>query len=190
MYRTVLSAIAGLALVACARGDDTETFTDTATGAVTSTLPADSAASDANVMATLVALHTSEIRASEFAADSVANTQVKEFARAVVADHRALNETLHSTATQLNIVSHTGSSTEDVAETSQDIVGQLQGKRGAELDRAYLDAMVRAHESALTQLDQAANATNTPRLDQLIVETRTKVQEHLNRARTLQQQRS
>ena len=119
--------------------------------------------------------------------DSASNADVKRFAQRMLTDHQAMNEQGHQLAQQLNVPSQPGSATQTVGQQSEEIGQQLHGKKGKEFDVAFMDAMVRSHESTLQLLDQSANTTNTPQLDQHIAQARTKVQSHLDEAKQIQQ---
>ena len=186
MHRLAVCLIVALA-AACGGADETGTFADSVAGSVAPIDLGADAMSDANIVATLVATDAAEIRASEFALDSASSGAVKEFARMMIEEHKAMSESIHQVARSLNIVSNPGDQTDDVADDSKDIAEELAGKSGAELDRAYLDAMVSSHEEALQTIDQAANATNTAQLDQALADAKTKVQTHLDRARQIRE---
>ena len=188
---TAISLCTVVLTTACSSGDNS--VTDSAGGAADTSAASASAAggnngqmTDANIFATLTAVNAAEVSASTLARDSASNAEVKAYARTMVTEHNAMNESVHHVAQQLNIVSQTGDRTEDVAELGKDISDDLRGKKGPDFDRAYMDGMVKSHEDALAFLDRAGQATNTPQLDQAITEARPKVQAHLDQAKQIQ----
>jgi putative membrane protein len=141
--------------------------------------------SDAQIHSTLIASNAAEVAAGKLAKDSATNAEVKTFANMMVTDHEAMNKEVHALGQKLNLVSGSGGHTDHVAESSNETAQKLAGKKGADFDRAYMDAMVEDHEKTLRLLDDAANASNTPDVDALIAKARPKVQEHLEKARQI-----
>lgn len=99
-----------------------------------------------------------EIQLSELAADQAQNPQVKQFAQKMVDEHtKALNE-LRQVAQRENIPMPTA-----VGDDVRDRQESLSGKRGAEFDREYMDAMVDDHNDVLELLeDKADDAKDKP----------------------------
>lgn len=144
---------------------------------------------DQQVFAMLSASNAAEIAAAQLAVDSATSADVKAFAQTMLTDHRAMNEQAHQAAQQAGIVSRPGETTENVVESSRDIASELRGKaRGAEFDRAFMEAMVTSHEETLERMERALQGAQAPALRDHLTQGRTKVQAHLERARAIRQQ--
>lgn len=183
-----------LLAVAAACGGGNDAGNDTGLGATGATGAATGAAtaaggdmSNQDIVAAMAAANAAEIAAGKLAADSATNAQVKAFGRKMVTEHQAMNEQAHHAAQQAGVTSEPGQQTGNVVETSRNIAQELQGKRGADFDRAFMDAMVRSHEQTLELLNRAAQSvTAAPALKTAVTEAQPKVQQHLEEARQIQ----
>lgn len=187
MFRLVHVGLALAALgFACAGNDDGAVVDSVAGNLGDAFATTGGTMSDREIVGALTAANAAEIELSQLALDSAQNADVKSFAQMMVTDHRALNEQVHSTSTQLDLMSTAGERAENLAESAGDDADDLRDAGSAEFDRAYMEHMVSSHEQTLQVIDRAAQATNTRQLDQLLTDARTKVQQHLERARQLQ----
>lgn len=191
-FRTILASAVMAGAAACGGGTDDAANIDTGMGTMaqqpaTGAVPPGGQMSGQDMFGAMAAANAAEIEAGQLAADSATNGQVKEYGRMMVTDHKAMNEELHQAAQQAGLQSRAGETTENLVGTIRDIAGELRGKRGAEFDRAFMDAMVRSHEETLALLDRATQAQSLPQqLTGVVTSARQKVQQHLEQARQIQ----
>lgn len=154
-HRWALTAPLLVLMAACSGGDDEDQVGGGAPADTTSATtqapppPAEAPAlTDGNVVAILGASGEAEIVPSRSVLDRVENEQVKRFARHMVTQHTALNDTVSTVARQNNITPAPNEVSAQLDSTSTATVQRLQGLSGAQLDRAYMQYMVASHEGA------------------------------------------
>lgn len=118
-----------------------------------------------------------EIAASQMASRQSSNADVKQAATKIASDHAAMGTKIKAAAG-----STVTAPTPDGAMTAS-----LQGKTGADLDRAYLDAMAADHQKAIAMFENAAKNASTPEARQLATEGLPKLRDHLKTVQQLQQ---
>lgn len=120
-----------------------------------------------------------EIAAGNLAKDQAQDASVKEYAQMMVTDHTAMGEQVQEAA-----------GTADAAAPAPDATAtaDLQGKSGADFDRAYIDMMVMDHRKAVAIFENAAQNASTDQAKTLANDALPKLREHLQRAQELQQQ--
>ena len=190
------------ATAACGGRDDTATTdsagaptigpaTDTgalgagATGAGATGAAAATTGGDAAILAQMGAANGAEIAAGELAQPKARNQQVKDFARDMVTDHRAMQAQADSLAVRASITP--AAPQPDTLQQKLDSARQqLQSQAaGAEFDRMYMDMQVRDHEGTLALLNASRGAARNADLRTLIEGAIPKVQQHLDRARQI-----
>ena len=93
-----------------------------------------------------------EIELSKLAQERATNPQVRQFAQTMVEEHtKALNE-LRQVAQRDNI-----QVSEALPEDHRELRDKLQGLKGAEFDREYMNAMVDGHEEMRSLLEDRAD---------------------------------
>jgi len=137
---------------------------------------------DSSALAAVESSSATEIAAGELAAKGAATPAVKQYGVQVVQDFRELEAEADRVATELKLPSRPAATS---GEADTGIATAVRGKTGRDFDVAYLDAIVRAHRTALQTLDKAASANNTPKVDSTLARARRKVQQHLDQARAL-----
>lgn len=180
------SLILGFGVAACGRADrmdaDSSAAATMSPGGMT-----DSAAgtvgtmSESQIVEAVMAANAMDSAHGSIAAQRASNAEVKEFGRMMVRDHGALNKQVAELAGRINV-----SPTTTVAPMSD--TAALQGRSGADFDRAYIDSEVTMHQDVLNRLDRELipSATNSE-LRTLLEQARGSVQAHLDRARQLQE---
>lgn len=123
-----------------------------------------------------------EIESSRLASASGQSRPVKAFAENMIKGHTASTAELKKIAAGLP-----GPVTPDDALNAeqQELLSGLQGKTGAELDRAYATAQVAAHEKTLATLKAYAEGGDTPALKAFANTMIPTVAAHLNTAKGL-----
>ena len=208
MKHTRLAAIAlgmSVALAACGtnrdgREDGTATQ-DTAGGTVATATPAtggagtgsmeatsDAPRSDSDIMTMITHSNDAEVASSRLAQTKATNAQVKAFARQMVTEHTAMQKEGQQIGKALAMEGTGTQASHDKMEMKQDNLSDLEGKSGADFDRAYMDMQVQAHERTLTELQQYQNMAQHAQLKQMITKAIPAVQGHLQKAQQLRQQ--
>jgi len=141
-----------------------------------------------------------EVELGRLATERAANSDVKAFGQMMVTDHSKANDELKQAASQLNI-----QPTTQLDQKHRDLKDRLSKLKGAEFDREYMTAMVQGHEEVLGKLRQragnstgastsatasdhgAAGGSGEQALTQWAAKTTPAVQQHLERAKELQQ---
>lgn len=116
------------------------------------------------------------------AAERAKNPGVKAFGRMMVQDQSQTNRELAQIAAQLSILP-----SQQLDLKHQYLADRLSAAQGAEFDREYLKAMVEGHEEVLNKLEMRASQDGSA-LAEWATRMQPKVQQHLDRARQLQQQ--
>jgi putative membrane protein len=117
-----------------------------------------------------------EIAASQMESNQGSNADVKQAAMKIASDHAAMGTKIQAAAG-----SKVTAPTPDSAMTAS-----LQGKTGADLDRAYLDAMVTDHQNAIAMFENASKNASTPEAKKLATEGLPKLRDHLKTVQQLQ----
>jgi len=93
-----------------------------------------------------------EIELSKLAQERATNPQVRQFAQQMVEEHTKTLSELRQVAQRDNI-----QVTEALPEDHRELRDKLQGLKGAEFDREYMDAMVDGHEEMHSLLEDRAD---------------------------------
>ena len=125
-----------------------------------------------------------EANRKEIAAGTMAQAQaqdqaVKDYGKMMVDDHTAMNQQVSEAAGMA-----------DAATPAPDptATADLQGKTGADFDRAYIDMMVMDHQQVIAMVENAAQNASTDQAKTLAQGALPKLREHLQRAQELQRQ--
>jgi len=98
-----------------------------------------------------------EVALGKLALEKSSNAKIKEFANMMVNDHGKANADLMAIAKTKNITLPAV-----VDDEHQKKMDDLKLKKGADFDKAYVDAMVDGHEKTLTLMqDEAKNGTDS-----------------------------
>ena len=121
-----------------------------------------------------------EIAVSQKVAKQSTNADVKALANKIASDHQALDKKVKATA---------GSKvTPPAADTT--LTSALEGKTGADLDRAYVDMMVADHQMDIPKFENASKNASTDEAKKLATDALPKLRDHLKSAQDLQQKMS
>jgi putative membrane protein len=118
-----------------------------------------------------------EVAAATLASTSASDAGVKSFADMLVKDHTAMNQQVAAAAGQA-----------DAAAPAPDAsaTADLQGKTGADFDRAFVDKMVGDHQATIALFENAAQNASTDEAKSLAQGALPKLREHLQTAQDLQ----
>jgi putative membrane protein len=133
---------------------DTTLTNDTTTSAKTM-ISVDATTSDFMVKVADVGM--TEVKLGGIAQDKATSKRVKDFGAMMTKDHSKAGDELKDLARQKNV---TLPST--IGEDHQKKIDDLNKKTGKDFDRAYIDAMVDGHQSAVSDFEKASNNTKDP----------------------------
>jgi putative membrane protein len=152
----------------------------------TSVTPAAAPLNDANIVAILDQANAADSARGALAETKGTSTDVKNFAKLMIADHHALRRAGQNLAKKLNVTPAlpAGDSVEAKTQTELDSLKAMP--KGPAWDKAYIDYEVTYHEGLLTTATQALGAAQNPELKNLIKGAAPTVQHHLDRANAIQ----
>ena len=133
------------------------------------------------------AVNAMEVQAAALAQKNAQAAQVKSFARQLNKDHTAMEEQMRELASQLKITSPALLDS-SLVHKQHEALTDLEGRKGAEFDRAFVQQQIQAHEQALALVSSAIMAAENPQLKQALEQARAKIEAHLETARKLEGQ--
>jgi putative membrane protein len=187
----LLAGAFALAATACGGGDKTADTAATDTAAA----PAmDSAATpaptmgDPEILAILAASDSAEIAPSQLATTRAKSAEVKSFARMMIKDHGALEDSMKAMAQANNMAPAPNATSQQIQSQSEATLQSLQGLSGAAFDSAYVAAMVQSHQQAQTTVDsQLIPTAQNPQLKTALEQkVKPAVAMHLQNAQKIQ----
>ncbi len=156
---------------------DTTLANDTTTSAKTM-ISVDQTTSDFMVKVADVGM--TEVKLGGIAQDKGSNKRVKDFGEMMTKDHSKAGGELKDLARQKNV---TLPST--IGEDHQKKIDDLNKKTGKDFDRAYIDAMVDGHQSAVSDFEKASNNTKDPDVKAWVDKTLPTLRMHLDSAKAI-----
>jgi putative membrane protein len=146
------------------------------------------ALSDEQIAAITDAANDAEIEQAKLAQKSARNPRVKKFAAMMIKDHTQAKQKQKKLFNELSMAPSESPMSAQLKSDSQQKLEDLKAVKGADFDRAYMDAQVDAHQKVLDALDnQLIPETDNQELKALLNEIRPKVAAHLAEARDIQQ---
>lgn len=143
--------------------------------------------SDAQIAAIVVTANQVDIDAGKLAADRAADAEVRKFAKTMVTDHTAVNQSATELATRLKLTPEENDTSRALKAGGDENLAKLRTLKGAAFDKAYVDHEVAYHEQVIDALDNVliSNAQNAE-LKALLVKVRPAFVAHLEHAKQLQ----
>lgn len=142
------------------------------------------ALTDANILGELAEANQAEIAVGQMALQRTKSGEVRGFARRMISDHTKMLNAGKAVADSL-AVTPSPPSPDSLPQKSDQETQTLSTLTGAAFDKAYMDAQVADHRMVLALLRKLAAAAQDPRLQSLIASAQPTVQEHLDRAQSL-----
>src|SRR3954463_15596451 len=145
------------------------------------------APTDAEIAAIVVAANQVDIDAGKLAASRASSSEVKEFANRMVTDHTAVNKSATDLVTKLKVKPEDNETSASLKQGGISTLKRLEGMKGAEFDKAYVDNEVTYHQTVLDAVDKTLipNAKNQE-LKDLLVKVRPAFVAHLDHAKKIQ----
>jgi len=143
--------------------------------------------SDAQIAAIVVAANQVDIDAGKLAESKSISKEVKDFAQRMVTDHTGVNKSATELVTKLKVIPEENPTSTSLKKGGEDTRKRLQGLKGAEFDKAYIDNEVTYHQTVLDAVDKTLipNAKNEE-LKALLVKVRPAFVAHLEHAKQIQ----
>jgi len=121
-----------------------------------------------------------EVQMGQMAQNKATNAKVKDFAAMMVRDHSAANDQVKSLAGARNVTLP-----DSVSDDHKKMANDLSKKKGKDFDKAYMDDMVKGHESVADLFEKSADKVNDTEVKTFINNTLPKIKMHLDSARAI-----
>lgn len=159
---------------------------DTQVASTMDTKPAAPKLSDAEIAAVESAANQGEIQMAQLANKTSKNAQVKSFATMMVKDHTEADTKAKKIAQTAKITPAENEVSSKVKSDGEATMTTLKAAKGAEFDRAYMDAQVKAHTDVLATIDDKLlpNVQNAE-MKAHLTEVRGHVAHHLEKAKEI-----
>ena len=142
---------------------------------------------DAQIAAIVVAANQVDIDAGKLADSKSSSKDVKDFAQRMVTDHTGVNKAAVDLVTKLKVKPEENPTSTGLKNAGADTLKRLQGLKGAEFDKAYVDNEVTYHQTVLDAVDKTLiPSAKNEELKALLVKVRPAFVAHLEHARHLQ----
>jgi putative membrane protein len=133
--------------------------------------------------------NTTEIQLSTVAAKKAGSAQVKQIARKLAADHTKNRQQLRALAQKLNVSLTPGQGGSVSAADSAAMPSDLQGKSGADFDKAFVQHEIDDHQANIDKIQhQILPALQNEQVKSYLQQTVTDMQGHLSSLQKVQQQ--
>lgn len=143
---------------------------------------------DAEIAAIVKAANTSELEQAKIAKSRAKNKAVKDFAAMMVKDHTDMIKSGDAVLKKAGIEAKDNEISAHMTDEAKTTLEKLKGTaKGADFDRAYIDAQVNAHTQVLESIDKQLmpNVQNAD-LKAELERARPKVEAHLGHAKEIQ----
>ena len=158
--------------------NETKMDTTNAGTTTTATIAVDEATSD--FMTKVADVGMTEVKLGQMAQDKAMNQRVKDFGAMMVKDHSAAGDELKSLASGKNVTLPA-----TPGEEHQRKMEDLSKKTGKDFDKAYINAMVDGHQSAISDFEKASKNTKDADVKAWIDKTLPTLKMHLDSARAI-----
>jgi len=133
--------------------------------------------------------NTMEIQLSRMASKQATNPAVKRVATLLVTDHSKNRQEVTALAKKLNVSLTPAAGGDISASDSAAMPAELQGKTGAEFDRAFVQHQIQLHQSNIQKIqNQMLPAVEEPQLKSYLQKTAKEMQGHLATLEKTEQQ--
>ncbi len=141
---------------------------------------------DAEIAHIAVTANAIDAELAELAGSRASDARVLGFARTMIADHTAVNERAAALAARLGVTPLDNEVSRSLRGGAEEARTKLEGLRGGDFDRAYMDREVAYHQAVLEALDGTLipGASNAE-LATLLRQVRPAIATHLEHARSL-----
>jgi putative membrane protein len=147
---------------------------------------------DAEIVATVLAVDENEIKAAEAAEKKKMSKDASKFAKMLLKQHREDSSKVSKLAKKENIAPATNATkAQELRDKGASELQTLSAKDSSEFEQGYVSAMVQGHTEALALLDDhLIKDAENKKLKKQLEETRKHVAHHLEEAKRLQGDRA
>jgi len=178
MKKIVFPGLLWVCFAACNNSKtDKEVTTDTASQ--TNTMANSTTA--ATFLSNVANAGMAEVEVTALAQQKAQNQEVKDLAAMLNHDHSALNDVVKGLASQKNVALPDSMSVD-----KRQMISDLDKKTGKDFDKAFIDAMITAHESSIASFEKIANEETDADVKNFASQTLPKLKEHRDKAADLQ----
>jgi putative membrane protein len=121
-----------------------------------------------------------EVQSSQLAQQKGQSDQIKQFAQMMIADHGKANQELTAAAQQKHLEQPSALDEKHAADLKK-----LEGAQGADFDKEYAKAQLKAHKQAVGLFQKASQNCKDPDLKAWASKTLPTLQQHLEAAQKL-----
>ncbi len=114
---------------------------------------AETALTDANIAAIVVAANNIDIKAGKLAQETSANTDVKGLGEMMVRDHEGVNQQAVALVTKLHVTPEDNDSSKQLKAGAEITYDGLKAKKGADFDRAYVANEIGYHQAVISLVE-------------------------------------
>jgi len=148
----------------------------------------DSAATPAAILSQMNVANTVEMQVARMAAKKASSSDVKKLAEKLAVDHSKNREEVKALARKLNEPLTPAAGGDITAADSAAMPSDLEGKSGAEFDRAFVEHQIRVHQSNIQKLqDQMLPAAHNAQVKIFLQKSLADMQGHLASLQEVQQ---
>lgn len=143
--------------------------------------------SDAEIAHIVVTANAIDIDAGKLAQSKSKSKAIRDFAKLMVTDHSAVNKQASELAKKLGVTPKDNDVSKSLLAGAKTNTTKLNGLKGAEFDKAYVDNEVAYHEAVLNALDRTLiPSAQNAELKDLMVKVRPAFVAHLEHAKGVQ----
>jgi putative membrane protein len=142
---------------------------------------------DGQLAAVIQALHQDQMQEAQLAEQRATSPELKRYARDMITAHRNIMNENQSVLSQAQITPSDNAVSQQLRTDSQNEMSTLEGLRGRDFDREYLDDQIRNHNKAIELVDRIVPNIKNPQLKAHLQNVRTRLDAHLREAERIQQ---
>ncbi|HEX8794846.1 MAG TPA: DUF4142 domain-containing protein [Polyangiaceae bacterium] len=146
-----------------------------------------SSLNDAQLAAVIQAINQGEIQAAQLAEQKSTAPEVKRFARDMLTSHRNIMNEDQSVLSQAQITPSDNAVSQQLRTDAQGEMSTLEGMRGRDFDKEYVDEQIKDHNKAIELIDRIIPNIKNPQLKAQLQNARPRLEAHLREAERLQQ---
>jgi putative membrane protein len=191
----LLVAVTAVASIACNRADRAEVDTALSRAGDVVAAAADTVAgrvggreyTNPELVGLVNVYNDAEIEIGEMAQTKATDPQVRDFARRIVTEHRALKTEATNTARQLNLTPTAPTADEGLREDHQTGMRDLTARtKGRAFDEAFLEHEIKMHKKVLDEVEDALARNRNQEIRPFLEKARAGIQAHLRTAEELE----
>ncbi|KTC65591.1 Predicted outer membrane protein (plasmid) [Legionella adelaidensis] len=142
---------------------------------------------DGEFIAFLITLNKNEVALADLALTKDMNKQDTDYAKMLKKDHTQGLEKTMEVSKKTNIDAVDTDMVKDLQQKGQQELSSLSSLQGVDFEKAYIDAMVSGHQSALDTINQQFKGhISNGKVKALMEKTKARVKQHLEKAKKLQ----